>query len=260
MPTPRLVDLSVPLAEHPGEPVPVVIDRFSHAAGGEHLASLVGIDRAVLPDGLGWASERVSAITHAGTHVDAPFHYSPRCAGRSSRTIDQLPLEWFWGEGVLLDVRTGAGPVTLAELHAFENGAGRPIAAGAIVLFATGAEAFHGSPEYLDRGRAIDPSLIKALTDRGVRVIGTDAWSIDPPIAAMRDRAAREGPASVWSGHFTGRDVEFCAIEKLCNLQQLPATGFTIACFPVKVAGGSAGWSRVVAFLDGGARERADAA
>ena len=47
-----------------------------------------------------------------------------------------------------------------------------------------------------------------------------------------------------------GIDLEYCHIEKLANLRALPAPfGFTVACFPVKLTRGSAGWSRVVAIF-----------
>ena len=39
-------------------------------------------------------------------------------------------------------------------------------------------------------------------------------------------------------------------VEKLHNLESLPSTGFTVSCFPVKVRGGSAGWTRAVAIID----------
>jgi kynurenine formamidase len=48
-----------------------------------------------------------------------------------------------------------------------------------------------------------------------------------------------------------GREIGYCHLEKLANLDQLPATGFTVACFPVKVHRGSAGWTRAVAILEG---------
>jgi kynurenine formamidase len=41
-----------------------------------------------------------------------------------------------------------------------------------------------------------------------------------------------------------------CHMEKLCNLELLPPNGFTVACFPYKVKGGSAGWTRAVALFD----------
>jgi kynurenine formamidase len=39
-------------------------------------------------------------------------------------------------------------------------------------------------------------------------------------------------------------------MEKLHNLDQLPASGFTVACFPVKIKAASAGWVRAVAMLE----------
>lgn len=246
------VDLSVPLGPSPSEHVPVVIDYMSHSFGGAHLAELTGVAQHDLEDGLGWASERVSAITHSGTHVDAPFHYAPHCAGAASRTIDALPLEWFVGDGICIDARGGTGAVSVNDLDEFERAQQLQIGDGDIVLFLTGAAAAYGSTDYGDRGRPIAPELVMALCARGVRVIGTDAWSIDPPLAHMRDRAAAEGPHTVWQSHYTGRTHEFCAVEKLTNLDRLPASGFTVICLPVKVAQGSAGWTRAVAIVPRG--------
>jgi len=61
---------------------------------------------------------------------------------------------------------------------------------------------------------------------------------------------ASRNPALIWEGHKAGREIGYCHIEKLHNLEALPTTGFSIACFPVKVRGGSAGWTRAVAILD----------
>jgi cyclase len=55
----------------------------------------------------------------------------------------------------------------------------------------------------------------------------------------------------VWTAHKAGIKKEYCHIEKLANLDRLPEPyGFKVACFPVKLTGGSAGWSRVVAIFD----------
>jgi kynurenine formamidase len=248
--SPVLVDLSVPLSAGASEVVPVVIEALSHEAGGRHLAELAGVDQKSLPEGLGWASERVTALTHAGTHVDAPYHYAPQCAGQPSRTIDELPVEWFWAPGVCVPVPgDSAASVGLDDLAAFEAASGHRIQAGEIVLFRTGAEDWHGSESYIEKGRALTPELVRSLVGRGVRVLGTDAWSIDPGFRVMRDDLARHGPGAVWAAHYVGRDLEFCIIERLCNLARLPAAGFWLACFPIRVLRGSAGWARAVAFL-----------
>lgn len=89
------------------------------------------------------------------------------------------------------------------------------------------------------------------LTSRGIRVVGTDAWSWDAPFVYTARRFAESGDASlIWEGHKSGREIGYCQIEKLANLELLPATGFTVICFPVKVLAGSAGWTRAVAVID----------
>jgi len=245
----ELIDLSVSLGPSASEHVPVSIEYLSHAGGGAHLAELTGVAQKDLCGGLGWASERISAITHSGTHIDAPFHYAPQCQGAQSRTIDVLPLEWFIGNALCIDVSEGHDAVTPAEVEEFEAAHGIEIIEQDIVLFDTGAAAAYGTASYGDCGRPLAPRLVAMLCERGVRVIGTDAWSIDPPLEKMRARASTEGGQSVWQAHYVGRQYEFCIIEKLTNLNLLPPSGFVLVCFPVKVAKGSAGWTRAVAIV-----------
>jgi kynurenine formamidase len=242
-----LLDLSVSLAPSPSEVIPVEIETMDHTAGGRHLAELVGVAQSTLPSGMAWASERVYAGTHSGTHVDAPFHYSPTCNGAPARTIDELPLEWFLGPGVCIHAN-GQDPSELidqAEFLRAEERIGHRVKFPEIVLFNTGAARHYGSPGYNHCGRGISPEVIEMLCDREVKVIGTDAWSIDPPLVRMG--GATHKP--VWAAHYVGRSREFCAIERLCNLDLLPEQGFWISCFPVKVHRGSGAWIRAVALF-----------
>ena len=88
------------------------------------------------------------------------------------------------------------------------------------------------------------------MVDKGVRVCGTDAWSWDVPLPYEAKMFQATGDASIlWEGHRAGADKAYCHIEKLTNLEALPLTGYTVCCFLVKVKGGSAGWSRVVAIF-----------
>ena len=100
-----IVDLSVPLEASPSEPVRPQVDFEDHDRSRAAVAGIFGCAVSQLPDGKGWASETVTAITHAGTHVDAPYHYFPTCGGERARTIDELPLDWFLAPGVRLDLR-----------------------------------------------------------------------------------------------------------------------------------------------------------
>ena len=91
----------------------------------------------------------------------------------------------------------------------------------------------------------------KYLLERGVRLTGTDGWSWDAPFVHTAKRYAETHDARlIWEGHKSGRHIGYCHIEKLHNLEALPSHGFMIACFPVKIARASAGWTRAVAIFD----------
>ena len=94
----RLIDLSVPLQGGAvSEPRPARIHYIDHHTDGlEQMQQLFGVlpDDLTYSGGLGWAVEEVLAITHTGTHVDAPFHYGPLSGGKPARRIDEVPLEW----------------------------------------------------------------------------------------------------------------------------------------------------------------------
>jgi cyclase len=121
-----------------------------------------------------------------------------------------------------------------------------------VVLLHTGADARAGTPEYFSQFVGLDGPAVHLLLDLGVRVIGTDAFSLDAPFADIIARYRRTGDRSVlWPAHFAGRDREYCQIERLANLGTLPQPhGFKVACFPVKITGGGAGWARAVAVID----------
>ena len=88
------------------------------------------------------------------------------------------------------------------------------------------------------------------MLEKGVRLVGTDAWSWDAPFVFTRDRiAAGESPELIWEGHRAGREIGYSHLEKLHNLEMLPPDGFEVVCFPVKVHRASAGWTRAVAIL-----------
>jgi kynurenine formamidase len=89
------------------------------------------------------------------------------------------------------------------------------------------------------------------LLERGVRVTGTDAWSWDAPfVHTARTFARTHDPKIIWEGHRAGMEIAYSHIEKLHNLEQLPASGYEIACFPFKIKGASAGFTRAVAIFN----------
>ena len=250
----KLFDLSIPTEESPSEPLPIAVAHQLHAASAAQMASFFAATVADLPKGLGWANDMVNMNAHAGTHVDAPWHYYPTCADQPARTIDQMPLEWFYGDGVVLDFRHKArgGLISAAEVAAALEKIGYTLKPGDIVLIQTGADQFWGQREYFDAGAGMSAEATRWLIGQGIRTMGIDAWGWDQPFWAMRERFEQTGdPAVIWEAHRVGRDLEYCHIEKLAHLDTLPRPfGFKVACFPVKLTGGSAGWTRVVAIFE----------
>lgn len=108
-----------------------------------------------LPGGLGWAVEEVTLSTHSGSHLDAPYHYHPTMnKGERAWTIDEIPLEWCYGPGVVVNFRDmpDGHRVSAAEMEAALKKIAHELSAGDIVLVMTGADRFWGKQEYLIRG------------------------------------------------------------------------------------------------------------
>ena len=255
----RIIDISVALkagiASDPpgGEPKIQYIDHKMSA--GQVCDYFPGMTPAQLPDGEGWAVERCELSTHNGTHLDAPWHFaSTMSRGERAWTIDEVPLEWCFQPGVKLDFRKfpDGYVATAADVEAELARIGHKLSPLEIVVVNTAAGARYGEPDYVPTGCGMGREATLYLTSRGVRVTGTDAWSWDAPfVHTAKKYAETKNAGLIWEGHKSGREIGYCHIEKLANLDQLPATGFTVSCFPVKIHKASAGWTRAVAIIEG---------
>lgn len=252
----RLIDLSVPLRHmDESEPLPEQIIYHDHAGAGlQQMQQLFGVKPAdlVWSGGQGWAVEEFHGITHTGTHVDAPYHYGATSGGQPARTIDQVPLHWCFAPGVVLDLRHKGNGETISvdDLQAALAAIGYRLRPDEIVLLQTGADMRLGSKAYLGQpGLGREGTLW--LVEQGVHVIGIDAYTLDRPFAAMVADYRRTGDGRhIWPAHFAGITREYCQIEKLANLDQIPRPfGFWVSCLPVNIAGASAGWCRAVAIV-----------
>ncbi len=256
----EIIDLGIGLhSGSPSEPSPPEIEYLDHAHGAERLTGYLrgyGIDDVApsdFPDELGLAVERISAIPHTGTHLDAPWHYGPEVDGNPAKTINEIPIEWCCGNAVVLDFRwkEPETEITPAEIDDQLNAIDHDLEAGELVFLETGADALWGTEAYTTQFPGMGAEATKHLVSMGAKVIGTDAYGFDKPFRTMGQRfAATRDSAELWPAHFAGRDVEYCQIEKLANLDKLPRrTDIPVVTVPIKITAASAGWVRPLAFV-----------
>src|SRR3989338_5417555 len=106
----KIIDLSIPLNEKtPAYPEDPQIE----------------LEQIAVVEKNGWSEKRIHCNTHCGTHIDAPAHMIV-----SGKTLDQLPLDSFYGEGILIDARKKEITVEYIKKHRIQK--------GNVVLFLTG--------------------------------------------------------------------------------------------------------------------------
>jgi kynurenine formamidase len=254
----RFVDLSISIESGlPSDPPVTIpkIDYVDHNRGREQMKDFFpGITSDDLPGGLGWAVEFLTLTTHSGTHLDAPYHYSPTMdQGKPSMTIDEIPLEWCFHDGVILDFRHKADGerITVEDVEGELKRIEYKIKPMDIVLIQTGAEAAWGTPQYLTRGAGMTRESTLCLVRKGVKVMGIDAWSWDRPLPFQaKEFKETSDPKVIWEAHFAGIEMGYCHMEKMANLSAVGRPhGFMVCCFPIKIKRASAGWVRPVAII-----------
>ncbi|MDD0838886.1 cyclase family protein [Curvibacter sp. HBC61] len=261
-PNRQLIDLSIYLENDVLSDPPPLAPRITYQRHADTLPEfmhmLPGTQVEDYPDGQAAAAEWVTLTTHNGTHLDAPYHFHSTMdahfgEAKPSITIDEVPLAWCFQPGVKLDFRhfPDGYVATAADVAAELARIQYTLQPLDIVLVNTRAGARYGQPDYLNAGCGMGYEATMYLLERGVRLTGTDAWSWDAPFSYTAKRIAETGnKALIWEGHKAGRDIGYCHLEKLHNLEALPPHGFTVSCFPHKIRGASAGWTRAVAILD----------
>lgn len=250
----RFIDLSVPLSNFASEFNSPSITYWDHYDFAHRTAKTWGLDPADFPEPyVGSAGEELSLSSHAGTHIDAPWHFGPTTAGEPAKTVDQIPLEWCYGNGVVLDFSTTkktAEPIDENDIKAALDRLHYTLQPSDIVMIRTGAEDYWDTPTYNEMGTGLTASAVVWLVEHGVHMITTDAYSLDIPLKYMAEKLKDGDKDGFFPAHRIGREVEYVHAEKVINLRLLPATGFKVSLFPIKIRKGSGSWCRAVAILD----------
>ena len=240
MATKHIIDLSIAI-EHdlPSDPeiMRPCITYSDHIIGAKDMQLFFpDLEPDQLPDGLGWATEHINLTTHSGTHLDAPYHYHPTMSnGQRAIRIDEVPLEWCFSDGVLLDFShkaDGAG-ISAGDIRQELERIKYEIKPLDIVLIRTDADQAWGSPAYLVKGAGMTRESTLFILEKGVKVVGIDAWSWDRPLPFQAKEYEQNGdPSIIWEAHFAGIEMGYCHIEKLANLGSIGRSyGFQVCCF-----------------------------
>jgi kynurenine formamidase len=199
------------------------------------------------PGGFFYAAGRIATVEHAGTHLDAPIHFF-----ETGATADAVPLERLAGPAIVLDIAAKAAAdadalLAPADVEAFERAHGR-IEPGTLVLVRTGwAARWPDRRRYLGDDTpgdasnlhfpGVGPDAARLLVERRVAAVGIDTASID------------HGPSKDFATHQVLAAAGIPVFENVASLAALPARGALVVALPMKIAGGSGGPLRIVAFL-----------
>ena len=181
---------------------------------------------------IGYNMTQISLATHQGTHLDAPFHFYD-----DGKTIDQMPLEQFYGPATLVDLAPGghleAGTPLTVEMFAPHADAFVP---GARIIYRTGWDRMFGNPAYFSDFPTLTLDAARWMAGRRIGMLGMDTPT----------------PSTDWKAcHLIllAAGVEVLIVEGLTHLEKLPRH-FTFIGFPLNIAGRDGSPIRAVAVVD----------
>ena len=112
-----------------------------------------------------------------------------------------------------------------------------------IVLIRTGADRFNTTESYKTNQCGMSREATIWLIEKGIKVMGIDAITFDPPVYAMFEQK------KFWEAHRVMLEYEYYHIENLVNLDKIPSYGFKIAVLPIKWRDATAAPVRAIAIV-----------
>ena len=179
----------------------------------------------------GWNASTYSIYSHSGTHMDAPLHF-----GVSSKAINQIPVQRFWGEAWVLRIpHTKARQLlTITDLGRI----GEDLKKGDSLLIHTNWNQRLGTASFRDELPRIGEELARFFVERGINMLGVEP----PSVADVNDLA------EVTLIHEILLEGDVLIIEGLCNLDKLTGDKVGLIALPLKVNNGDGAPARVIAY------------
>lgn len=178
----------------------------------------------------GYLVERLTALTHSGTHLDAPAHFL-----EAGRTVDQIPPADLTGTGAVLDLRSELKGSTI-PLAAVQKHWPKSFAPEIVLLETGWSHDRAPTKRYLYDFPGIEPATAEWLVQKKVKGVGTDTLGIDP------------FGNSKFEAHKVLLGKGIWILEALDHLDSLKeGTPYTIVAAPLNLEGASGAMSRVFA-------------
>ncbi len=186
---------------------------------------------------LGFSARNLLISEHGGTHSDGVWEYNP-----NGPTIDKMPLEYFWGSAICLDLSHIRYPnyIEPRDLEDALEISGQSIRKGDIVLLYTGHHNRNfGTEKFQTDYSGLSYDAAKWLAENGVVNIGVDAPAID-----------LTPDDTDFSAHLVCGEYNITNTENLCNLDLVANKRFLYIGLPLKIREGTGSPIRAVALVE----------
>jgi kynurenine formamidase len=223
-------------------------------------------------------AQYIQTSNHMGTHLDAPRHFVT-----NGRTIDEIPIEWLCGPGVIVDLRDEMGDLAVYTPQMIEKRV--KVKTGDLLLLHTGFHRysqFGAAPDeerYIHMHPGAHPSMVPWLLRKGIHIWGVDCVSTDHPMNLPIGRFLGKGMHDHWARVRAAAEAKFGgkkAVDKMfpdsayqlthnalfpkdcmhienvggeIDAPELQNKRCIVGCFPWKFRGGEAAFCRTVAWL-----------
>lgn len=204
----KLIDLSHTIEDglitYKGLPAPVICDYLSREASRSHYE-----------EGTTFQIGKIEMVANTGTYIDCPFHRF-----ENGKDLSEVPLDRFADlPGICIHIPPDNGPVI--DVNHFME---KPLT-GKAVLIHTGWDKHWNTESYFEGHPWLTEAAARFLKKAGVRLVGIDSYNID-------NTAHNSRPV-----HTVLLGAEILIVEHLCNLSELPESGFHFSAIPPKIRG-----------------------
>ena len=180
-------------------------------------------------DEAGFWEKKITMFSHTGTHMDAPAHLI-----KGAKTLDQLPIEQFFGKAFIL--RRGdnqAGVIEMDELLPHAD----LLAQAEFILLQTGWSRYWGTEKYFSGYPVLSPEAAALLGELPLKGLGVDTISVDAI------------DSTTYPVHISLLEKNIVIIENLTDLNKIAGVFCTFSCFPLKLTEADGSPLRAIALL-----------